>query len=82
MNAISVRQAETKKDAGAIRELFWEYLAWANDMNDKAFGLRLDIVEMLEADMGSLDKFSPPHGRLLLARGGELIAGCICLINI
>lgn len=79
MTAIKVFQAQSEKDVKIVRELFWEYLTWANDMNDQEFGIRLDIATMLEEDMADLGKFMPPYGRLLLAQSNGLAAGCICL---
>ena len=79
MTTIRVRQAHPNRDRTIIRDLFWEYLTWANDMNEQVFGIRLDIASMLEADMAGLAKFMPPTGCLLLIDGNKLAAGCICL---
>ena len=48
-------------------------------MNDQTFGIRLDIAAMLAEDMANLEKFMPPHGRLLLSESKGFAAGCICL---
>ncbi len=79
MNTIRILQAQPAEDEQVIKELFWEYLTWANDMNDREFGLRLDIAKMLEEDMADLGKFMPPGGRLLLAYSDGSIVGCVCL---
>lgn len=79
MTPISILQAHPSKDVQIVKELFWEYLTWANGMNDQEFGLRLDIAEMLEEDMANLGKFMPPDGRLLLAQNNNFVAGCVCL---
>ena len=79
MTAINIFQVHSEKDVKIVRELFWEYLTWANDMNDQAFGIRLDIATMLDEDMANLEKFMPPHGRLLLSERNGFAAGCICL---
>lgn len=79
MNPISILQAQPVENVQVIKELFWEYLTWANDMNEREFGLRLDIAEMLEEDMADLGKFMPPDGRLLLALDEGFTAGCVCL---
>ena len=47
MTPISIRQAQPAEDVQIVKELFWEYLSWANDMNEREFGLRLDIAKML-----------------------------------
>jgi GNAT superfamily N-acetyltransferase len=79
VDSINILQALTAEDLQAVKELFWEYLTWANDMNEREFGLRLDIAKMLEEDMADLEKFMPPEGRLLLTHIEGFIAGCICL---
>ena len=79
MNQFSIFQAKPVEDVQVVRELFWEYLTWANDMNSREFGLRLDIVKMLEEDMANLGKFMPPDGRLLLAQDDGFLSGCVCL---
>lgn len=79
MTSVSIVQAQTEKDLQVVKELFWEYLTWANDMNDQEFGLRLDIAKMLEEDMADLGKFMPPDGRLLLAQSNNFPTGCVCL---
>jgi GNAT superfamily N-acetyltransferase len=79
MNPIRILQARPAEDVQVVKELFWEYLTWANDMNEREFGLRLDIAQMLEEDIADLGKFMPPDGRLLLAQDDDLTAGCVCL---
>jgi len=75
----TILQAEIDAHHQPLREIFWEYLVWANDMNDQTFGIRLDIAALLERDMATLQKFMPPDGRLLLAQVDSQIAGCVCL---
>jgi len=36
---LRIFQAETKNDIAAVRELFWEYLVWANSMNKSEFNV-------------------------------------------
>ena len=80
MSPIRIFQAQpVEEDVQMVKELFWEYLTWANDRNEREFGLRLDIAKMLEEDLAGLAKFVPPDGRLLLAQNDGLIAGCVCL---
>lgn len=76
---VTIYQAHIEKDNMILRDLFWEYLSWANDMNDQEFGIRLDIAAMLDGDMADLAKFMPPYGRLLLAEIDLAVVGCICL---
>jgi len=62
-----------------IRELFWEYLQWANAKVEENFGVSFDIASMLEDDMNTLDKFMPPKGRLLLGYVEDQPMGIACL---
>lgn len=79
MTLIRIVQAQGEKDVQIVRALFWEYLSWANEMNEREFDLRLDIAKMLEEDMADLGKFMPPYGRLLIAQSEGDAAGCVCL---
>jgi GNAT superfamily N-acetyltransferase len=65
-----------------VRELFWEYLQWANSRVNEEFGVDFDIQSMLEQNMLELEKFSPPHGRLLLAEHEGQITGLACMRRI
>ncbi len=71
--------ADKDQYASQIRELFWEYLQWANARVNEEFNVSFDIAVMLEEDMHDLDKFMPPQGRLLLGYTGEDLAGIACL---
>lgn len=62
-----------------IRELFSEYLQWANSKVEENFGVSFDIATMLEQDMNTLGKFMPPRGRLLLAYMEDQSMGIACL---
>jgi GNAT superfamily N-acetyltransferase len=71
--------ADPQQHAPHIRELFWEYLQWANARVNEEFNVSFDIATMLEADMQDLAKFMPPSGRLLLGYAGKDLAGMACL---
>lgn len=62
-----------------MRELFWEYLEWANARVNEEFGVDFNIKAMLEDDMKNLHIFFPPDGHLLLAKEGPNVAGIVCL---
>ncbi len=79
---LKIYQAETDEDRAYIRELFWEYLQWANTKVNEKFGVNFDIKQMLEEDMLDLEKFYPPYGRLLLAKLDEQVAGLACMRRI
>ena len=72
---LRIYEAEADRQAADIRALFWEYLQWANAMVTREFGVTFEIEAMLEQDMRTLSKFTPPHGCLLLAEVDEQIAG-------
>jgi len=71
--------ADKVQQAQSIRELFWEYLQWANVKVQENFGVSFGIAAMLEEDMNTLDKFMPPKGRLLLGYMEDLPMGIACL---
>jgi GNAT superfamily N-acetyltransferase len=75
----SIRRVETDKDRALIRELFWEYLEWANTRCNEEYDISFDIKSMLEQDMAKLEVFLPPHGRLLLATEEARAAGIACM---
>ncbi len=79
---LRIFQAETDEHKEHARELFGEYLQWANAMLSQEFGISFDIKSILEQDMAGLDKFLPPTGRLLLAQYDKQYAGIGCLRKI
>ena len=76
---LNICQIESREDRKSVRELFWEYLQWANDEVNDNFGVSFDIKTMLQEDMNTLDKFLPPYGRLLLAEQDGRVVGLGCL---
>ena len=76
---IQIVIANQDQHAQPIRELFWEYLQWANAKVQENFGVSFDIAAMLEEDMNTLDKFMPPKGRLLLGYVDDQFMGIACL---
>ena len=83
MQHSNIYQANPNRDSAQIREMFWEYLQWANAKVNETFGVNFEIRTMLEEDMHKLGIFMPPKGRLLLRDGtaGEL-SGLACLREI
>ena len=77
-----IHQVETEEDALQVRELFWEYLKWANKRLNEEFGVNFDIQSMLERDMAKLEIFLPPHGRLLLSTEEPRATGIACMRRI
>ena len=76
---IQIIIANPDQHAQPVRELFWEYLQWANKKVEENFGVSFDIAVMLEDDMNTLDKFMPPKGRLLLGYVQDAPMGIACL---
>lgn len=76
---IEVVQAQKDVHASIVRDLFWQYLQWANVQVNKEFGVNFDIQTILEQDMVGLDKFMPSSGRLLLCNLDDQWAGIVCL---
>lgn len=76
---IQIITANRDQHAQPIRELFWEYLQWANAKVEENFGVSFDIASMLEEDMSTLGKFMPPKGLLLLGYAEEQTMGIACL---
>jgi GNAT superfamily N-acetyltransferase len=76
---LEISQARAYVDAPRIRELFAEYLYWANARLNEEYGIDFDIAAMIEQDMAELDKYMPPGGRLLLAQWEGQVAGLACM---
>jgi GNAT superfamily N-acetyltransferase len=79
---LTIRQAESEQDVAHVRELFWEYLQWANARLNEEYDINLPIATMIEHDMETLDIFLPPQGYLLLALEGSQAAGLACMKTI
>jgi len=76
---IQIIQANNEQHIQVMRELFQEYLQWANTKVEGKFGVSFDIASMLETDMNNLDDFMPPKGRLLLGYVEDQPMGIACL---
>src|SRR5436190_21911525 len=62
-----VRGADIPGHVEAVRRLWLDYLTWGNDEMEARYAFRLPVEETVEQDLGSIAKFQPPDGRLLLA---------------
>jgi len=71
MYDVTIGQAVTREEIASAQELFREYESW----------LGLDLCfQGFEAELASLPgKYAAPEGRLLLARIGDGLAGCIAM---
>jgi ribosomal protein S18 acetylase RimI-like enzyme len=68
---IVIYDAITPEDLDAARQLFCDYAA-ALGIDLEFQGFSRELAELPGA-------YAPPHGALLLARGDELVLGCVAL---
>jgi len=66
-----VRDAVLPRDLDAVRGLWLDYLTWGNDELEARYGFRFPVLEAVERDIATVDKFQPPEGRLLLSFEGD-----------
>jgi GNAT superfamily N-acetyltransferase len=78
----SIRQAEWDQDRPLIRDLFWEYLEWVNVRAGEEYGIQFEVLAKLEQDLGEIEQFLPPQGRMLLVMEDERPVGIGCLRSI
>jgi len=79
---LEIIQAHTGEHKRHVRDLFWEYLTWANAMVNREFDISFDVHTVLESDLVKLHQFAQPEGRLLLVQYQAKIVGCACLRKI
>ena len=72
---VTISQVESQDDHDDVRELLSEYITWATDQARELYNEIVDVDEMLDHSMSEIDLFSPPSGRLLLARHECVAAG-------
>ncbi|MDH3660732.1 MAG: GNAT family N-acetyltransferase [Alphaproteobacteria bacterium] len=71
LNDIQIAEASAVEDIGHIRRLFRAYAEWLNvDLCFQGFEEELDSLP---------GAYAPPCGRLLLAKAGGEVAGCVAL---
>jgi putative acetyltransferase len=68
---VDIKRAETEDDIAVIRELFDEYA--------ESLGFDLSFQDFHREQTTLPGEYAPPRGRLLLARDGEVAAGCVVL---
>jgi GNAT superfamily N-acetyltransferase len=76
---VTIYQVESQDDIEGVRELLFEYLSWATDQAKELYDEVVDVNEMLDYSMSEINLFSPPSGRLLLAREEGVAAGVACM---
>jgi GNAT superfamily N-acetyltransferase len=67
-STVQVREVILPNDLDTIRNLWFNYLTWGNGQMQTLYGAHPhNPKEAVEEDIASIDKFLPPHGRLMLA---------------
>ena len=81
---VTIYQAQSKEDLEHARELFFEFLTWAIEKSKEIYNEDIDIDEMVNRSMSEIDNgvFSPPHGRLIIAKEQNQAIGIGCLKRI
>jgi len=79
---VTIYQMHSQDDIEDVRELLFEYLSWATDRAKELYNEVVDVDEMLDHSMSEIILFSPPSGRLLLAREEGMAAGVACMKSI
>jgi len=81
---VTIYQTQSKEDLKHARELFTEFLTWAIEKSKKFYNEDINIDEMVNRSMNQIDKgiFSPPNGRLMIAKDGDKAVGIGCLKTI
>lgn len=82
-SSVEIRDANLPGDLEFIRILWTDYLTWGNDRMQQLYGVHPhNPKEAVEQDIKMIDKFLPPHGRLLLAFIDKKVCGIGCLKSI
>ena len=77
-----IREAAVPGDLETVRRLWLDYLTWGNDELEARYSFRLPVGEAVERDTGSIAKFQPPDGCLLLAFQDGVAVGTACMQRI
>ena len=70
-HGLTIEPVESDEDLARARELFGEYAA--------GLGVDLGFQNFAEELAGLPGDYAPPAGRLLIARDGERVVGCVAL---
>ena len=82
-NDLKIREVELPDDLQIVRKLLLDYLSWGNGQMQFHFGVHPhNPVQQVSEDIQRLDKFLPPHGRMLLACKGNEVCGIGSLFGI
>ena len=73
---VEVRYAIIPDDIDSIKKLWFDYLFWGNTEMQSHYGVHPhNPADAVESDIKSIDKFQPPHGRLMVAVYENKICG-------
>jgi GNAT superfamily N-acetyltransferase len=64
---VEIRDVRLPDDVDVVSGLWLDYLTWGNDEMESRHGFRLPVEEAVERDIATIEKFTPPDGRLLVA---------------
>jgi GNAT superfamily N-acetyltransferase len=79
---LRIFEADTDEHRCCVRKLLGEYLEGVHASLSSQLNVNRDHKASLERNMAGLGRFSPPHGRLLLAEYDGQMAGMVCLQRI
>lgn len=79
---IQIKHVDINTDLTTVRELFWEYLSWANSKLNEEYQISFDIKDMLENDLEHIQKYLPPVGLIYLANHDNQAVGIACMKKI
>jgi GNAT superfamily N-acetyltransferase len=73
---ILVRDVILPNDLNVVRKLWFDYLTWGNNEMQSLYGVHPHDPQIaVEQDIQLIDKFLPPHGRLVLAIYEDKVCG-------
>jgi GNAT superfamily N-acetyltransferase len=73
---VQAREVILPNDLNDVRKLWFDYLTWGNNEMQSLYGVHPhDPREAVEQDILLIDKFLPPHGRLILSVYEDKVCG-------
>ncbi len=76
---LTITQVQSEPDIESARDLFREFTVWAISLQEGSEDA--PTFANLEEELAALPgKYSPPSGRLLMARQDDVPAGCVALV--
>ncbi len=81
-NNLQIREVKFPEDLQIVQKLLFDYLSWGNSQMQFHFGVHPhNPAQQVFEDIQNIDKFLPPHGRMLLACKGNEVCGIGVLIS-